>query len=553
MESPRSVEKPFLFPVLLLIFGFALFLRLTEASLVPFTRADADLAWQALEISRQENSGTSPIALYTGLTGLMFWLSSANNFFARLLPAVFGASLTLIPYALLKQKNSYIVLGLSLLLALDPILLVYSRQINGPILAISSLAWSFVFLIQQKQVSSGIAFGLAVLSGKYFWLAAILIGIYLISSKFSQKQNFIEKYRSGFTPDKSFFISAFLSMALVSSSFLLNPPGLTGIASGLVDLFRRSPQLSHPWFLPFFFLLSFSLYLIFPFFRAIFRENSHSWKFSIGYLIGLLVLSMVLHNQLPGIFVFVEVFLLLTIVGQTTSSKIELPSVSLVSLISYIFFLVIMVFSILSFSQFTRKLLSEFSFVTDLLPVLLALGLLIISYILIGLGWGFSEVKPAVQAVILSVFTLISLSFTFSQTWNQATVTQLLFSSSEILYPDNPNNRELAVFTANNAINPDIDKFRIENAFSKGDYWEFKDYANSKKVSDLPAFIVNDSVNDAGLMTGYRGTLITYARRMNLSDKAFSELLSMITTNTLPVVDIKKTLWINSALFPGGK
>lgn len=553
MESPRPDNNPYFFPIVLMIIGFALFLRLVEASTIPFTRADADLAWQALEISKLNASGTSPLALYTGLTGLLFWISSASNFFARLIPALFGASLTLIPCAIFKQSNPKAVLGLSLLLALDPILLIYSRQLNSPIMAISALAWVLVFLHQRRQMAAGIAFGMAILSGKYFWVATILTAVYLLVSYLSKNQKFGEKFQKFQKPGKPFFISTLLACALISSSFLLNPSGLTGIASGLVDLVTASSNGSLPLLLPIFLLLTYSLYLILPFAKTFTKESTLAWQVRLGVLFGLLFLTVAFQNHLPGFYAFVEVFLLIEVAIYVTTSRAPRPSFTLVSLVTIVFFAVILVFTLLNFTQLAQNVVAEFSFITDLLPILLALALILISYVLIGLGWGFALTKPALQAAIMVVVALFSLSFSFSQTWNDATASQLLFSNSEILFPDSPSNNELSVFAENNALNSDTDSFRIKTNGSAGDYWEFNEFVDSNQTLSLPAFIINDSVTESGLMAAYRGTLITYARRLNLSDKAYGELLHMIASKTLPVTDIKKTLWVATSLFPGGK
>ena len=553
MENPKSENNPYLFPIVLGLFGFAFFLRIVEAPTIPFTRADADLAWQALQISKLNASGTSPIALYTGLTGFIFWISSANNFFARIIPALFGASITLMPYAIIKQKNPKAILVLSLLFALDPILLIYSRQLNGPIMAISSIAWFVIFLYQRKQVGAGLAFGIALLSGKYFWIGIILAGMYLLTLYLSDKQSFREKFDNFERPGSQFFISALLSSGLISSSILLNPAGLTGIASGLVDLFTASSNRSIPLVLPVFILLTYSLYLILPFIKALTQKSTLTWQYRLGFFVALILLSMAFQNRLPDFYAFVVAFLLLECASYITTYKAVRTPITLVSLAAFVFFAVILVFTLLSFNQFARKILAEFNFLIDILPIFLALALILISYILIGLGWGFSQTKPALEAAFMIVFGLFSLGFSFSQSWNNATASQLLFSNSEILYPDSPIINELKVFIENNAINPDTDMYKVEQPISVGDYWEFKAFTDSGYTSSLPAFIINNNISEPGLMAAYRGTSITYARRINFSDDAYAELIHWIATRTLPVSDIKKTLWVATSLFPGGK
>jgi hypothetical protein len=553
MEISKSENKPIFLPIVLVLFGFALLMRMVQAESIPFTRADANLAWQALEISKLHASGTSPLALYTGLTGVLFWISAANNFFARLVPAVFGASLALIPFGIFKQKNPKVMLGLTLLLTLDSILIIYSRQLNGPILAISTLAWTLVFLHQRKQVTAGITFGMAILSGKYFWIAILLTLLGLLMSYLSDKKQFNEKWLMFERPGRLFFISALISCVLISSSFFLNPAGLTGIASSLVDLFSASSYQSLPLVLPVFVLLTYSLYLLLPFGMALTKESCRSRNFLLGNLLILLVLTTALQNQIPGLYAFVELFLLFVIAKVAISFKAREPASNLVSLVAFVFFTVILVFTLLSFTQFAQNLTSEISLITDLLPIFLSLALIMISYILIGLGWGFGLTRPALEVSVLLVFTFSSLGFSLSQTWNEATTSQLLFSNSEILFPDSPVNKELSVFIENKVLNPSTASYEIDKIVSVGDNWVFKEFYSSKNSSSLPTFIINDSVTESGLMTAYRGSSITYSRRLNFSDNAYAELIHMIASKTLPLSDIKKTLWLQTTLFPGGK
>ena len=553
MESPRPENKPYLFPIVLVLFLLALFLRLVRAETIPFTRVDANLAWQALEISKLQPGGTSPLALYTGLTGLLFWITSASNFFARLIPALFGSLLVFIPYVLLDRNNPKSLLGLSLLLALDPILVIYSRQSYGPIMAISTLVWTLFFLRKNKPLVAGITFGMAILAGKYFWIAIILAGLYILINLLLDKARFQGTINLFVKTSKTFFISAFISCVLISSSFFLNPSGLTGIASGLVDLFAINALPSLPLFLPLFLLLTYSLYLLLPLGKALDHTSIHSRRLYLGFLFGLLLLTALFQNQLPGLYVFVELFLILIIaknIGVVRSLK---PTITLVRLVSFIFFAVILIFALLNLTQLSQRILGEFSFITDILPILLALVLILISHILIGLGWGFAQTKPALEVAVLVIATFFSLGFSFSQTWNDGTTSQLLFTNSEILFPDSPIKNELSVFIENKVINPSTDSYKIEKIYSIGENWEFKEFNSSAKTSSLPAFIINDSVTESGLMAPYRGTTIVSARRLNFSNKAYAELLHMISSKTLPVSDITRTLWVETVLFPGGK
>ncbi len=154
----------------LLFFSLALGLRLFNLGAAPLTDAEANWALQALDLARGEQPHIGPQAAYVLLTSLSFTLFKATNFLARLLPALAGGLLALLPALLrpLLGKTSHLRwsgLALALGLAVDPGLVAVSRTAGSlmPALAFSALA--FALFARRKMVWAGIAAGLALLSG----------------------------------------------------------------------------------------------------------------------------------------------------------------------------------------------------------------------------------------------------------------------------------------------------------------------------------------------------------------------------------------------------
>ncbi|MEA4810949.1 MAG: hypothetical protein VB108_00065 [Anaerolineaceae bacterium] len=551
MDEIRIDTKTKRFLLGLLIFCLAFLLRILHAQQTSFTRPDADLAWQALQISRGLPAGTSFLPLYTGLTAVLFWLGSASNFIARFLPAFFGASLTLIPFVIFNERDMRRTLLGALILCLDPVLLAYSRQIAGPVLAMSALAWALVFFYQGKSTPAGICLALALLSGKYFWISAFLLGLLFLYCRFIQHNPkpslFLPQQQNG----KTLWLSFLIASGLVASSFFLNPSGLTGLASGFVALFQAKPAAGLPFILPPFLLFTYSLYLWVPLAVVLAKASAKTRMFDLAGIVFLLLLCMALQNLLPGLFAFLQIYLIILLVKNLPQSEIKAFKKDWVTLASFIFFTVILVFALLSFKQMVQKMPLVFSFAADLLPLLLALLLIAISYVLIGLGWGFNFTKPAILAALTGVTLLFSLSFTFSQVWYDATASHLLFSNAELLFPDGPMKNELAIFTQSKRIIAGVDSFEFTQPASEGDYWEFRAFGSKPEPEKPAAFLINDSPNDSGHGGSYRGSKITYARRLNFSDKPLIDLLHMIAAKTLPYSEISRTLWVQTKLFPG--
>ena len=166
----------------LLAFGLALFLRLFHLGAAPLSDAEATWALQALEIARggQPLLGAQPG--YILLTGLAFGVLSATGFLARLLPAVAGSLLVLLPILLRpwlgetpRLRWSGLILAFGL--AVDPGLVVLSRTAGSqmPALAFSLLA--LVLFARRQMIAAGIAAGLALLSGPALLHGALILAL----------------------------------------------------------------------------------------------------------------------------------------------------------------------------------------------------------------------------------------------------------------------------------------------------------------------------------------------------------------------------------------
>ena len=180
-----------------LALALGLGLRLYALGAAPLTDAEATLALQALDLSRggQPLLGAQPA--YILLTGLGFTLFTASAFLARLLPALAGSLLVLLPGLLrpllgdgphLRWSGLVLAFGL----ALDPGLLAQSRLAGGlmPALAFGLLA--LALFARRRLIWAGISAGLALLSGPALLHGLLILalswGAYRLLQKRVQRQ-----------------------------------------------------------------------------------------------------------------------------------------------------------------------------------------------------------------------------------------------------------------------------------------------------------------------------------------------------------------------------
>ncbi|HNT23531.1 MAG TPA: hypothetical protein PKM21_04150 [Anaerolineales bacterium] len=178
--------KTFTFELFLYLLAFvlALVLRLAQLGAAPLGDVEAGWALQALDLVRGQEFTFGPQPLYVLFTSQLFALLGSSNALARLLPALAGSSLPLLPLFLGRwisgsQRLRWAGLIFAFGMAIDPGLVALSRQAGSlvPALAFSFLA--VALYAARRPVPAGILAGLALLSGP-----AVLHGALTLAAAF---------------------------------------------------------------------------------------------------------------------------------------------------------------------------------------------------------------------------------------------------------------------------------------------------------------------------------------------------------------------------------
>jgi hypothetical protein len=146
-------------------FLLAVAVRLYRLGAMPLSDQEAGWALQALSIARGEIATLGPQPLYGILVGILFFLFGPTNFLARVLSALAGAGLVLLPLAYRRQLGRHAGLILAFALALDPGLLALSRVAGGPMPALTFGLVALTALLARSWIAGGIFSALALLSG----------------------------------------------------------------------------------------------------------------------------------------------------------------------------------------------------------------------------------------------------------------------------------------------------------------------------------------------------------------------------------------------------
>ncbi|MEK6256645.1 MAG: glycosyltransferase family 39 protein, partial [Chloroflexota bacterium] len=219
-------------------FIIALGIRFINLGSAPLSEIEAQSALLAYNLAAGDLPEAVSHPAYTLITSYLFSIFGSSEFLARLLPALVGFGLVVIPLTLREQLGKTAALVLTFGLAVDPMLVGMSRLAGSPILAyVFTLAAGIAFY-KGKKVGAGILFGLMLLSGSTAIAGAFVLALAWAISQVTLKSRNRRNRKERWSPakllsEREFFLSAFVTMILAGSFFLRVPSGLSAIGATL--------------------------------------------------------------------------------------------------------------------------------------------------------------------------------------------------------------------------------------------------------------------------------------------------------------------------------
>jgi hypothetical protein len=161
----------------MIAFLLAAGLRFVQLGALPLSDAEAEWALQALHVAQGMRPLLGPQPVYILPTSALFYLFESSNFLARLIPALTGSVLILVPYLFRERLKPVPALLLAFFLALDPGLVSLSRQAGSLIPALTFLLLAWAFWWNGRPRVAGAFAGLALLSGSALWAGLLGVGL----------------------------------------------------------------------------------------------------------------------------------------------------------------------------------------------------------------------------------------------------------------------------------------------------------------------------------------------------------------------------------------
>jgi uncharacterized protein (TIGR03663 family) len=570
MNIRRLTLETTLFAVALFL---ALVVRFYNLGGTPLSDKEAEWALQALQVARLSAEDVplslGPQPAYVFLTGAWFALFGANEFLARFWPALAGSALITIPILFRRPLGRSTALILAFGLALDPGLVVTSRQAGGPMMALTFTLLAFSFWQMRIPIAAGLFAGLALLSGPAVLQGILGIGITLALLKSKQEEILSSQQIGSQKVWRKTVIGAGITILIIGTNFLRHPEGLPAWFS-MFPLYIESwltPSENHPLYL----VAALFVYQIFALIfagvavvRWLINRRSPNWVNDNLILLPLIWTSISLALTLLHtgrqvselVWTIVPLWILAAMelknyVPEGKPNPVTLLEAGLVLILGALFWN-----SLVATNQITP--ITELPWLGIRIAILLGIiSLGALTTALISLGWSWKESRLGLVWGLSILFAVYSIS----ALWG---ATQLRSNQPQEIWNQPPGTGQASLFmaTLTDFSNWETGSPRYIDVVSTVETpsirWQLRDMPNVQFVStppvgDMPDVIITREQEKAPALTAaYRGQDFVWWTLPGWTGILPSNTISWLTFREAPLFREHIILWVRADLFPGG-
>lgn len=569
MDFNKIKLEHILFGTAILLAGLVRFLNLGAA---PLNETEARLALDARQIAQGATEigifNPAPYPLYILVTSLLFSLFESTNFLARLLPALAGMGLLLVPILLRNRVEKPAALLLTFGLAIDPGLVAASRLASGPMLALVFgllilIAWQqnhprwagflgALFLLSGPPAFQGIL--IALVTGGLLWLFMRPVKIFDLQDYFQDR---------GSKDSRQAVIALFISLFVIGTLFLQVPQGISALANSLLTYFKGWTSL--PEIPAGRVIAALAIYqpvaVIFALVsigKILYRRRVDSLDLLLIFGAGISLLHGLIYSgrqALDLVWVLVPTWLL---AARELARLLDLRQPQLAVYGQALLIVLLAGLMWFNLAGLGRSPLQMNSSLARLLLMAGVILLIAITTILVSMGWSWQNGKHGLVLGILGAGSL----YLISAFWSSSQVGANL--PSELWYPSSAGNqtalfeksvRDISVWKTGFPNRIDItligDSTSIQWALRNFEQVHITDTIPSQ---ELPAIIITpQSEQPPALTAAYRGQDFIWWTYPGWESSLPGNLAGWFTFREAPLIQDQIILWVRSDLFPGGE
>jgi len=581
MNSRKSLPDGYLYG---LAFVLAVAARLINLGMPALNDAEATWALQALHTAQGAHLWLGSQTAYVQLTGALFAMLGSTDFLARLVPALIGSLLVLVPILLRSRLGRLLALLLAFGLAFDPGLLAVSRQAGSPVFALVGMWLALTFWLVGKPRWSGIFLGVGLLGGEGFWLGLISFGLAywllrpdLHLAAFGINQILspvetepstadelpaeVEASNSSGNPIRTLLFFALGTLLVVGTLFFLHPMGISGLAGGLTTYLAGWANPSGVSFSRL--LVALVAYAPLPLVlggwggvRAWIEKNALDQFLGLWAGIALLLALVYPARQVDSlVWTLIPLWIL---AAREFLRYTEVPKREWINTISQgLLSFGVLVFVWLNLQGIINDQTVSISNSPRLLAVGFALALLIFASFLIAWGWGVGIASRGLVWGLCAVLLIYGLGVA-----TEAGAMRVQYTSEMWINGPSLPQANLLVATINQlsdthaGVKSDLDVV-VVGIQSPGLEWALRQFPKSLFTTTLapgvmPSIVITAKATQPTLAASYRGDAFDLTQQPDWPLILPTEYLPWFIYHTAPQTTQSVILWARADLFPGG-
>lgn len=543
-----------------LAFLFAILLRFAQLDAMPLTDVEAAPALQALQITQGLKPALDPHPFYILSTAVLFLLyGGGTDFLARLIPALAGSLLVLVPLLFAERIKPRAAVFLVFFLALDPGLVALSRQVASPILALTFLFAALGFYLQRKPNLASVFAAFALLSGPSIWSGVLGLAITWGILRFlNSRRAPAEIQPSPFILHPSSFILSFLAAFLLAGSlFFVVPNGLSAALGSIPAFIQSWLGVSYvPVGRLFFSLLIYQplgiLLAVFAMIRGWMNNSSRIIPLSIWFFVALLLAVFNPSRQLPDLaWALIPLWAMAALelirsVDVFIEERTEVAGV--IFLTAFIW-----TFAWLDFAGLTVLPVGSREYVMRFWLLIGSLFLLVMSLLLVAAGWSIRVARiGSVWGIALALGTLgVGGAFgaaglrgqAFPELWwlpEQPVQARLIESTVSDVSEWGVGDDHAAAVTIVGLDSPALAWTLRERQVS---------FVQSLDSASAPEIIITPIQDDPALSTAYRGQDFAWRQTPLWDVTVFNDWVRWVALRQMPTSGETLILWVREDLF----
>ena len=543
-----------------LAFAIGLGIRLISLGVVPLNDSEAKWALQALELSSGGSTVGAQAATVLWST-ILFFLIGSSNFLARFFPAFVGSLIILTPLFFQEKLGKPTTAILAFGLALDPLLIGVSRQVDGLSISISLAFLATGLWFFQKSLPFGLCLGMLLITGPSTWMGVVILVVILLVHRFffTEKSTISDSSRNMLNWKMVLFGLA-ISVFVGGTLLMLTSTGISGALSGLVSFLNSWKVVPVVQNTAVMLIMATLNYLLLPVLLGISGMiHGIRSKNRLDLILTALVLCTIFVLFIyPGFEVrqlaWLTPFLWLLAARQIhrMSWKTWNAPAILMSLIT----LVMLIFALMNINTLTNLLSDNSNLALRISAIGVSFLIILLTGFLVGWGWSTTEARFGFSLGLLAILIGLTLTSGWRSTGLHGKINLEMINQSPAFVDEDlilKSISDLSEWNTGERDFLDVVTVDVESPALDWSLRNLKDYQKKNSIipGENPEIIIANPDSSIGQTELYTGQEFTIREIPVWSGLTGQQWLGWLMRRELSVNSETILLWARSDLFPG--